>query len=308
MSRKPILITGSHRSGTTWVGQMLSLPADIIYIHEPFNIDIKKTGCEPEFPYRFTYVDTANEKKYMEPLQEMLDRRCPQPSKSTSRWTRFYWSSMLAGRLDYWYKRIPWFRPLMKDPIALFSSEWLSERFDMDVVVMIRQPASFVGSIKKAEWEFPFDHILQQPRLIQRYLSGFEAEILDYTNNKRSIVEQAVLLWKLFHTVIDHYRVEKAQWIFLRQEDVASEPVKEYKNLYKRLGITYKSKYDRVIESHSHVNGSNARLTKYSHIVRESSSTVNDWKDRLSHDEYQYVMSETAELALKFYTREELGI
>ena len=89
---------------------------------------------------------------------------------------------------------------------------------------------------------------------------------------------------------------------------MASEPVKEYKNLYKRLGITYKSKYDRVIESHSHVNGSNARLTKYSHIVRESSSTVNDWKDRLSHDEYQYVMSETAELALKFYTREELGI
>ena len=126
--------------------------------------------------------------------------------------------------------------------------------------------------------------------------------------NKRSIVEQAVLLWKLFHTVIDRYRKEKPHWIFLRQEDAASRPVEEFKKLYRRLDIPYKMRFGKIIESHSRVSGSNMRLTKYNHIVRDSSSTVDDWKDRLSQDEYEYVMRETAELALKFYTRKELGI
>ena len=34
---KPILITGCHRSGSTWVGKMLSLPVRVIYVSEPFN-------------------------------------------------------------------------------------------------------------------------------------------------------------------------------------------------------------------------------------------------------------------------------
>ena len=37
----PILVTGSHRSGTTWAGQMLATAPGIGYIHEPFNCDIR---------------------------------------------------------------------------------------------------------------------------------------------------------------------------------------------------------------------------------------------------------------------------
>ena len=31
----PILVTGSHRSGSTWVGKMLSVAPHVAYIHEP---------------------------------------------------------------------------------------------------------------------------------------------------------------------------------------------------------------------------------------------------------------------------------
>ena len=32
---KPILVTGSHRSGSTWVGKMLATSPSVNYIHEP---------------------------------------------------------------------------------------------------------------------------------------------------------------------------------------------------------------------------------------------------------------------------------
>ena len=36
-NNQPILIIGLHRSGTTWLAKMLSLPDEIRYVSEPFN-------------------------------------------------------------------------------------------------------------------------------------------------------------------------------------------------------------------------------------------------------------------------------
>ena len=37
LGRRPILVTGSHRSGTTWVGKTIALSPSVTYIGEPFN-------------------------------------------------------------------------------------------------------------------------------------------------------------------------------------------------------------------------------------------------------------------------------
>ena len=37
MTRIPILVTGSHKAGTTWVGEMLAASRRVGYISEPFN-------------------------------------------------------------------------------------------------------------------------------------------------------------------------------------------------------------------------------------------------------------------------------
>ena len=34
----PILVTGAHRSGTTWVGRMLCASGEAHYVSEPFNV------------------------------------------------------------------------------------------------------------------------------------------------------------------------------------------------------------------------------------------------------------------------------
>ena len=45
MHTKPILVTGSHRSGTTWVGKMLAATGSVGYIHEPFNLKNRPGIC-----------------------------------------------------------------------------------------------------------------------------------------------------------------------------------------------------------------------------------------------------------------------
>ena len=44
---KPILVTGSHRSGSTWTGRIISAAPHVGYIHEPFNIGIN-TGVNTQ--------------------------------------------------------------------------------------------------------------------------------------------------------------------------------------------------------------------------------------------------------------------
>jgi hypothetical protein len=69
---------------------------------------------------------------------------------------------------------------LIKDPFAFFSSEWLAERFDMAVVVVIRHPAAFVSSIINLNWSHPFSHFLEQTLLLNERLVPFEDEIREY--------------------------------------------------------------------------------------------------------------------------------
>src|SRR4051794_11323656 len=46
-----VLVTGSHRSGTTWVGRMIAAAPGTCYLHEPF-----KPRWDP--PYVWTRFDT----------------------------------------------------------------------------------------------------------------------------------------------------------------------------------------------------------------------------------------------------------
>lgn len=51
--RNKIVVTGFRRSGTTFVGRMLSVDRSVAYLHEPFNYEegIKEFGINYWYPY-----------------------------------------------------------------------------------------------------------------------------------------------------------------------------------------------------------------------------------------------------------------
>ena len=149
--KQPILVTGSHRSGTTWVGRMLAEAPSVFYIHEPFSVsDPPGRGiCNVRFKHWFTYINSENETDYYKAIRNTVNLKYD------------VWGALkdVGSRNDFRnaYKEYRQFstyrdqgaRALLKDPIAVFSSAWLAERFKARVVILIRHPAAFVSSIMK---------------------------------------------------------------------------------------------------------------------------------------------------------------
>jgi len=73
-SRKPILVTGSHRSGTGWVGQMIAAtPAPrVAYVWEPFSLHVRPGICDAHWRYWFPYVCSDNEAAYVGPVGDTV--------------------------------------------------------------------------------------------------------------------------------------------------------------------------------------------------------------------------------------------
>ena len=175
---RPILVTGSHRSGTGWLGQVLAAsPAGVGWIWEPFSILHRPGTCAVEFPYWFPYVTDENGQAYesavadtlawrYRPAAELRSLRSP---KDAARMARDWYSFSGHRRRGS--------IPVLKDPIALFSSEWLASRFGMDVAVLIRHPAAFTAR--------PFT-VARSPEAVFDYLTD-PAHLAEWQTSKTSV-------------------------------------------------------------------------------------------------------------------------
>ncbi len=69
---RPILVTGAHRSGTTWVGKMLAADPNVAYISEPLNIWHRPGVMRVPTRYWYTYICEENQSEFQVAFQEML--------------------------------------------------------------------------------------------------------------------------------------------------------------------------------------------------------------------------------------------
>lgn len=305
MCHPPILVTGAHRSGTTWVGRVLSFCPGVMYVHEPFNLHEGQCSCGARFQCWYQYIHSGNESEYYEHLCHCLALKgnllCALGSaRSGAQLKRA--AKEYAKHLKY---RLASFRPLMKDPIALFSAEWLATRFNMQVVVMIRHPAAFAASLKRAAWEFPFDHLLNQQELMDQRLCGFREEIERFANEKHDIVDQAVLLWKITHTQILGYKKRFTDWIFVRHEDICHNPTEMFQSLCERLGLRTNGKVRKEIERLSAAENPVEIQGDTMSIERNSKAIAFDWKNRLSDDEIEKIRKGVEGVSEEFYSTEQ---
>lgn len=281
---------------------MIALSPSVAYINEPFNLHHRPGICKAKFDYWFLYICDENESFYLNDLEDCLyfkyhlseELRASKSLKDIIRLLRDYIRFTKYGILKK--------RPLVKDPIAVFSAEWLAKRFNMDVVVLIRHPAAFAGSLKKANWPHTFDHFLQQPLLMQHHLYKYRSEIEEYSKTDKDIVDQAILLWNLIHHMILEYRGNKPNWIFIKHEELSKHPIEEFGHLYNRLGLSFSTDIEQKIKDFSFAD---PRETNSNKLKRNSKSNIWSWKRRLTVDEVKKIKENTHEIASVFYTEED---
>jgi hypothetical protein len=299
----PILVTGAHRSGTTWVGRMLCAGGEAFYIHEPFN-NVRRSGPAwvpqpfPDWFYSMSDADAG----YARLLRNVVEMKYPLlPALAQSRSLGHLgragrdWTLSLAARLRHK-------RPLLKDPIALFSAEWLAERFETSVVVLIRHPAAFAASVKRLEWWFKFPNWLEQERLMRGDLAGFAEPIRRYAAGKKDLVDQSILMWNCMYSTVNRYRKDHPDWLFVRHEDLASDPLGQYPLLYRHCRLSWNPKAEAAVRKYS--QNPDARplsADRPTDIRRESQKTVSTWKRILTPEETGRIREGTRNIAGSFY-------
>ena len=283
---RPILVTGSHRSGTGWVGRMIaSTPSPpVAYLWEPFSLLHRPGVCDAVFPYWFQYICEENAAGFESSIGDMLSHRYKTLAELRAVRTPKDVGRLVRDRSRFIQAERSHARPLLKDPIAVFSAEWLCDTFDMDVIVLIRHPAAFSYSIKRYDWTHPFDHFVKQPLLMRDLLTPYEEELQAAAESAPPILDQAILLWNVIHSAIQRFRERRPRWLFVRLEDLANDPLGGFREIYERLGLAFD---DRVAANIEATSGSSnpEEADRRSDIRRDSRASIVTWKKRLKDEE-----------------------
>jgi hypothetical protein len=299
--RRPVLVTGAHRSGTTWVGRMLALSPEVGYINEPFNPYHQPGICACRFPLWFQYIDANNEGQFRRQLRDTLTFRYRLvPQLRRTRDLSGAQQLVRDGR-QFVRARIRRCRPLMKDPIAAFSSSWLASTFGMATIVVVRHPGAFAGSLKRLGWSHPFEDFLAQPALMRTQLHHFEPEIRRMAKVEHEIVDQAALLWRLIYSVLLQYGKAHPDWIFVRQEDLARDPLQGFARIFQHVDLPYSARIQAAVRWYSG-GPSEAEVDPPPHAIRRNSEqTVHGWRQRLTPAERSRLRVQVGDLADELY-------
>ncbi len=298
--RSPILVTGAHRTGTTWVGKMLAAGGQAAYISEPLNVWHRPGVMGASTTYWYQYIDESNQDDYLEALSQTLSYNYHLLAEIRSLRSRKDFLRMVRDMGIFARGHLAKQRPLLKDPFAVFSAPWFAERLGCRVVITIRHPAAFASSLKRLDWPFDFSNLLQQPRLMQRWLEPFREEMLGM--HPEDILGQGALLWRMVYQAVAAMLQEYPQFMLVRHEDLSLDPLGGYNKLYQELGLDFTARAEQAVLASSSSENPKELSKKRVHAVRlDSRSNLHNWKRRLSPEEIERIRRQTGDLAARFY-------
>ena len=294
--KKNILVTGSHRSGSTWVGDTITSAKAVRLVGEPFNL---KVGYDCPLTYWFEYIDSSTSARKQKKVKHYLNSYYePFHISNLKKLFRFYAPDKRRSWLLDFKSRLH-DRAIIKDPIALMSAEWLYQTFDWNMVILIRHPAAFVASLKVQDWKFPFHDLLHQTNLLNTHLRTYAADIQEYANAEKDIISQGILLWNIMHSVIYRYKEKyNSNWYFAKHEDLSLNPIGEFKKMFSYLQLPFDDKVQQhIIDS--------TKPKEESRLKRNAKENIKSWKNRLSLDEIDEIKKGTKDVWRHFYTEED---
>jgi hypothetical protein len=302
-----ILVTGPHRSGTTWVGKTIAFHDSVHYVHEPFNVSHPNPDAGITLNKWFTHAPTSPQRDEIDKaFRSLFSPNLADISRrffASLRKDDFSSSMLSAKKALGLYHRKP--IVLLKDPIAIFSAGWLHRTYGLRVVCMTRNPLGFVGSLKKAGWNFDFPDLLEQKTFLETRLSDYCPAIERFAERPGDLIDHGCLLWNLFHSTILRYRNEYPGWHFSKHEDLANDPVRQFRKMFGYLGLQMDEDIEARIEEYTS-SGNRAGTDTTAFGPRDAKGSVTRWKHRLTPGEVARVLEATAPVAKHFYPDVEM--
>jgi hypothetical protein len=305
-----IFVTGTPRSGTTFVGKVLSLPLAVNYVHEPFNPHSGLEGIDGLYLYERTSDSHAAVHG------DVIDRIFKHDFTFKTAYFKSdpHWKTMIkrvVGPRSAWSRRFAKLNPfhrtmVIKDPIGCLLTEYLVEHYDVKPVIMFRHPVAVVASNLRLGWEMNLDPIREQHELVQDYFS----DDLEFLYAPRSdAVEETAAAWRALSQVLLKQASRHPDWILLRHEDLSRNPVEHFRALYRTLGLPWSPRIERrVIRLTSRENPVAAPNGQVHQFKRNSAELFNHGLKSLSKEQREKIYEITRDVALQFYPEESFWL
>lgn len=304
-----IFVTGAPRSGTTFVGKMLSTPLSVDYIHEPFNPDCGIPGINDRYLYR---RDTS--------ANDGIDRSIASIFRYDFHLrTGFYQNDTrlnkmikrLIGSRGPFYLRLAKINPfhttaIIKDPIGCLLTEYLANDFKVKPIILLRHPVAFVSSIMRIGWKINLEPILSQRELVNNYLSS-EYRMLQRKGVDN--IESAALLWRCLNKVLLIQYNRHPEWKLITHENLSREPIPVFKNLFDYAEVPWSKRIEnRIARMTSRRNLAEPRKAKVQDFKRDSAMINSIRHATISRADRKRIFDLTHDISADYYAKDTFNI
>jgi hypothetical protein len=292
------------RSGTTWIGKMLSAGGRVTYLTEPLNV--LRPGIF-RLPVRdeYTYVHSGNEADFLPIFQEAARLRPHMLGELLAVRAPTDVGRVGVRVVQFLRGRIGGRRVLFKDPYAVFSADWFADRLGCQVVVVVRHPAAVVSSLRRLGWRAPLASLSAQPALVRDRLEPFRDDLAAAQENaslRRDLIWSNAVLWRMIYSAVATYAEQRPDFLIVRHEDLSRDPENAYRRVYEALEMQYDRRAAAAVKATT--DGTNpAELPKNDpHSVRlDSRANLDNWRRRLSSLEIGRIRALTEPVVSRWY-------
>ena len=251
--RRSILIAGTARSGTTWLGDLIASQLPCRMMFEPFNPDLV-----PE--YRgFSYF------QYMRP-----DKGNPEFYHFAQ---KVFTGEIRNSWIDRQNERIVSKYRLIKEIRANLALKWLYDSFPgVPILFLVRHPCAVVLSRMELGWatDGDIEPFLSQPDLVEDHLAPY-VEIME---SAATAEEKHAIIWCVSNLVpLSQCRQGELKVVYYEHLCTATEG--ELLGIFQTIGHKYTYRIDKNINQPS-------QTTRNTSAVVTGTDKINSWQKKLN--------------------------
>lgn len=292
--RRPVLVVGLPRSGTTWTESVLGTAVGATVVTEPDNEKLsapaiwakRRLGRFPVLApgdeagsyrrlWRWVFDGAPGNRSNLRAARRLLERSGPDDLEALARGRpspRLRIAGALGSRLE---SVEPSELVVAKSVHVCLAVDWIADEFDVDVLVVLRHPANVLSSWLELNLPDRDRGLGESPLIRQRFVERWGVPLPG-----PGAIERVAWQLGLFTAALEQSASGHPGWVVRTHERLCSNPESEFRKLFGDLGLTWGPTTSLMLEQ------SDTPGTGFS-LKRRSSDLAESWKSRLGDEELE---------------------
>jgi len=291
--RRLLLVTGMPRTGTTAIGNILSLGPNSSSLHEPFNFHVGIPGITSFFEFiDSTELDREKLDRYVESIRN-LKLHFRKGAFPREKGLRKFFKNFTGGRVRHSYricKLTPFLRVIVwKDPFACLIPGYLARRHNVDILVTIRSPWATAASFKRMGWGFDLQKIIDADLPWK-----MDIPAADHVPDKSEYVLNAAVLWNLIYGNIKEWSLKNPSIRIVNIDKVIQNPIETCNEIYSEMEFHWNARIEKkILKIYSNRKGSEEPRYRKAHDSKRNIQSINTYWSKILTEEEKNIVTET---------------